>query len=70
METSGFYKMDEEVLQYAQNFVCGPGFDLDRSQKDSYSYPVEGWTWYDSVDEARVANGLPALVVGEEPVAE
>ena len=40
----GFYKMDSELL-YAPNSVEGTGFCLYKENKDSYTYPVEGWYW-------------------------
>jgi hypothetical protein len=49
MTTSGFYKSD---LTYAPNWVIAPGFELLRSAKDSYTYPVEGWYWFDSLEQA------------------
>jgi hypothetical protein len=26
--------------------VYGPGYELLRENKDTYNYPVEGWSWY------------------------
>lgn len=47
-DTSGFYKLEEEgTWSYAPNFVYGPNFELIRENKDEYTYPVEGWVWYD-----------------------
>jgi hypothetical protein len=42
----GFYKFEDGNWQYAPNFVYGPGYELTREKKDEYSYPVEGWSWY------------------------
>ena len=44
----GFYKFEYGNWQYAPNFVYGPGYELLRENKDTYSYPVEGWSWYDN----------------------
>lgn len=44
--TSGFYKFEDDNWQYAPNFVYGPGYELLRENKDTYQYPVEGWSWY------------------------
>jgi hypothetical protein len=49
MTTSGFYLSD---LTYAPNWVIAPGYQLLRSAKDSYTYPVEGWYWFDSLEQA------------------
>jgi hypothetical protein len=47
-DTSGFYKLNEEnIWMHAPNFVYGPEIELLRENKDNYSYPVDGWTWYD-----------------------
>ena len=56
MTTSGFYKSD---LTYASNWVIAPGFELLRSAKDSYTYPVEGWYWFDSLEQACGYFGVP-----------
>lgn len=47
MDTSGFYKLEEENWIYAPNFVYGPGLELLRENKDQYDYPVDGWHWFD-----------------------
>lgn len=48
-DTSGFYKQEEDgTWSYAPNFVYGPDFELLKENKDLYTYPVNGWTWYDS----------------------
>lgn len=47
----GFYKLDGDLL-YGPNFVYGPTFELLKEEKDAYTYPVEGWYWFDSEEEA------------------
>jgi hypothetical protein len=51
--SAGFYTTD---LRYASNAVYAPGFTLLASEKDTYVYPVNGWTWYDSRDQAVAAS--------------
>jgi hypothetical protein len=46
-DTSGFYKLEDENWLYAPNFVDAPNYELLKELKDTYTYPVEGWTWYD-----------------------
>ena len=46
-DTSGFYKLEDDNWQYAPNFVDAPNYQLLKENKDSYTYPVEGWEWYD-----------------------
>lgn len=58
-DTSGFYKNDEGMLLYGPNYVLGGGFSLFKEQKDSYEYPVWGWKWFDSEEEARLEYNLP-----------
>jgi hypothetical protein len=48
INTSGFYKQAEDgAWMYAPNFVYGLNFELLKENKDTYIYPVDGWTWYD-----------------------
>lgn len=56
-----FFKRDDEAsaLLTAPNFVAGPGFELQAEMHDTYSYPVDGWYWFDSLDAAMVALAVP-----------
>jgi len=62
-DTSGFYKyeVDIETMFYGPNFVYGPydTFQLFRNQHDTYTYPVEGWYWFDSQEEAYTFFNIP-----------
>lgn len=51
--SAGFYTSD---LRYAPNAVYGPGFSLLKEDKDTYVYPVQGWTWFNNRDEAVAAS--------------
>ena len=44
----GFYKLEDGNWLYAPNFVYGPNFELLRENKDDYTYPVDGWEWFDT----------------------
>lgn len=57
--TSGFYKNDEGMLLYGPNYVLGGGFSLFKEQKDSYEYPIWGWKWFNSEEDARLEYNLP-----------
>lgn len=48
-DTSGFYKYDEEQQEwyYGPNKVININYELIRELKDTYMYPVDGWSWYD-----------------------
>ncbi|WP_313240363.1 DUF4376 domain-containing protein [Stutzerimonas kunmingensis] len=50
-----FYKRENNELHAAPLFVSGPGFELTAENKDQHSYPVEGWHWFDTLDEAMAA---------------
>jgi hypothetical protein len=58
--TSGFYKLDGELL-YGPNFVFGP-YDSYELRKETYTknqYPIDGWYWFDSEEEAKLFFNLP-----------
>ena len=58
-----FYKKSEEdELLYGPNNVFAPAFTLSKEQKDTYDYPVEGWYWFDSEEEAREFFELPPVL--------
>ena len=59
--TAGFYKDDEGSLLYG-TLVCGPTYTLIESEHDTYTYPVDGWYWFDSEAEARAFFDLPEPV--------
>ena len=46
--TQGFYKKQNNEIQYAPNFIEGDGYVLISSEKDTYEYPVDGWYWFNS----------------------
>jgi hypothetical protein len=50
--TSGFYKCESETLSYGPNFVLNKNFELRVESKDSYTYPIDGWYWFSSVEDA------------------
>ena len=51
---SGFYKNDDGNLLYGPNFVLNKDYELHRDKKDEYSYPIDGWCWFESENDARV----------------
>lgn len=50
-----FYKREKDELHVAPLFVAGPGFELTAESKYQHSYPVEGWYWFETLDEAMAA---------------
>lgn len=59
METSGFYKNDNGEILHGPNFVEAGSFNIYREHKDTYTYPIGGWYWFDSKEEAYAFWNLP-----------
>jgi hypothetical protein len=57
-----FYKLDTELFE-APNFVLNKDYELRVANKDEYSYPVEGWYWFDTIQDARAFFNLPEPTV-------
>ena len=55
-DTSGFYKNEDGLLVHGPNYVVGlyGSTELHRETKDQHTYPVQGWYWFDSEEEAKV----------------
>lgn len=60
MDTSGFYKLDGELL-FGPNFVLNAKYELRRETKEDHTYPVDGWYWFDSEQQAREFFNLPMV---------
>ena len=56
-----FYKLDDGLLLEGPNAVYAPTFTLLKEDKDTYTYPIDGWYWFNSEEEARQYFNLPAL---------
>ena len=57
MDTSGFYKLDADLL-YGPTFVLNANYQLRRETHDQHTYPIDGWYWFNSDKEARLFLGL------------
>lgn len=62
METSGFYKVDNGDLMYAPNFVSAPEYELNRNLLETYTLPIDGWYWFDNVDDANAFFKIPNII--------
>lgn len=49
-----FYKNDNGILLWSLDRVINDNFQLWEAEKDTYTYPVEGWIWADSEYSARM----------------
>jgi hypothetical protein len=60
--TSGFYKVDGDLL-YAPNFVLGAysAYELRKETYQEHTYPIDGWYWFETENEARVFFNMPIL---------
>lgn len=56
--TSGFYKLDGDLL-YAPNFVLNADYELRKETYTENVYPVDGWHWFNSVEDANTYFNLP-----------
>jgi len=52
INTSGFYKNDNGTLLYGPNFVLNKNYELRAENKDQYTYPIDGWYWFESQEQA------------------
>lgn len=60
-DTSGFYKKENEnTILFAPNFVESSDCSLYRESKDDYSYPIDGWYWFDSREQAESFFNIPS----------
>lgn len=50
-----FYKKDNNELLVSHTSVIGPGFELYAETHDQHTYPVEGWWWFDTLEQAMAA---------------
>ena len=53
-----FYKEDNGSLLVGENFVYSPTVTLKVEEKDNFTYPQDGWYWFNTEDEANSFFGL------------
>ena len=57
---TGFYKIEPNGnLLHAPNFVKHKDYELYAQTHNLNTYPVDGWYWFDSEEEARTHFNLP-----------
>lgn len=48
-----FYKKNEDSIMNGGTRLAGPnGLDLSEETKDQFTYPQQGWYWFDTFDDA------------------
>jgi hypothetical protein len=61
-----FFRIDNDNLHEAPNFVYAPDYELSIDEKDTYTYPTEGgWYWFDTIAEAREFFNIPEPIIDE-----
>lgn len=57
---AGFYKANDskDSVFYAPNAVYSANYTLVSTDKDTYEYPIDGWTWYETKSLAIAAEGV------------
>lgn len=56
---NGFYKNENGELLHAPNFVIFPdGTELYTTNKDTYTYPINDWYYFDTEEEAKSFYGI------------
>lgn len=53
-----FYKLENGEIEVAETCIAGLDLDLHYLQKDTYTYPVQGWYWFDTIEEAHLFFGI------------
>lgn len=57
--TAGFYKYESDILYYGPHFVLNLDYELRAESKDEHTYPVDGWYWFDSIQDACLFFNIP-----------
>ena len=58
-----FYKLIDEKNYIFGSEVLSAEYQLLTEDKDTYTYPIDGWYWFDSEEEAREFFNLPPLEI-------
>ena len=53
-----FYKKDNDMVLEAPNFVLNKDYELRKETKDIHIYPIDGWYWFDTIEEAYTFLGI------------
>ena len=48
----GFYKLEENILLYSDGSLYNKNYELHQNLKDTYDYPIDGWYWFSSLEDA------------------
>jgi hypothetical protein len=48
----GFCKKQGERVIFAENSVLSKDYELYKENKDTYTYPVDGWIWFENIEDS------------------
>jgi hypothetical protein len=55
---AGFYKNDNGILLEALSAIYNKNYELLIEDKDTYTYPIDGWKYFDTRDLALTEYGI------------
>lgn len=55
--SAGFYKYENPIMLHG-TFVLDMNYELRLETKDEHQYPIDGWYWFDTEQEAYSFFGL------------
>lgn len=64
-ETNGFYKNINESVFFAKNNVHHKDYDLNINNRENYSYPIDGWFYFDSKEDAYAFFDLEIPIIND-----
>ena len=57
-DTAGFYKYESNNIYWGK-WVLNKDFELYSDKHEEYNLPVDGWYWFDSINDAKMFFGIP-----------
>lgn len=57
--SSGFYKYESNNILYGPNFVYNEDYTLLREEAQTIDFPVDGWYWFDTMEDAYAFFNIP-----------
>lgn len=49
-----FYRLENGEITRIEGSLFGPGYDLLLDEHETYTYPVDGWYWFETDEETEV----------------
>lgn len=67
MDQQAFYKIEQNELIFGKYIVFPDHSELRVELKDTYTYPINDWYYFDTEKDARLFFNLP---IGEETIED